>query len=93
MTTDSIRLLPAHVDRPTHDDVASDEETEVVDVKYSDTPVWHNDLSNQDDSECPYIRVGTEYYREVLRPQANGTTCKCLVYWKASIIKTDYGKD
>lgn len=29
---------------------------------------------------------------EVLRPQANGATCKCLVYWKASIIKTDHGK-
>ena len=93
MTTEPIKLLPAHFDRPTHNDVASDEETEVVDVKYSDTPVGHNDLSNQDDSGCPYIRVGTEYYREVLRPQANGTTCKCLVYWKASIIKTDYGKD
>lgn len=93
MTTEPIKLLTAYVDKPTHDDVASDEETEVVDVEYSDTPVGHNDLSNQDDSGCPYIRVGTEYYREVMRPQANGTTCKCLVYWKASTIKTDHGKD
>lgn len=46
MTTEPIKLLPAHFDRPTHNDVASDEETEVVDVKYSDTPVGHNDLSN-----------------------------------------------
>lgn len=45
-----------------------------------------------DNEICPYIRVGTDYYREVNRPQANGTTCKCLVYWKASIIKADYGK-
>ncbi len=92
MTTEPIKLLTAYVDKPTHDDVASDEETEVVDVEYSDTPVGHNDLSNQDDSGCPYIRVGTEYYREVMRPQANGTTCKCLVYWKASTIKADHGK-
>ena len=91
--SDIIKLLPAHVDETTHNDVASDEETEVVDVEYSDIPVEHNDLLNQDDSECPYIRVGTDYYREVLRPQANGTTCKCLVYWKASTIKADFGKD
>lgn len=93
MTTDSIKMLSSCVDKPTHNDVASDEETEVVDVEYSDTPEGHNALSNQDDSGCPYIRVGTEYYREVLHPQANGTTCKCLVYWKASTIKADYGKD
>lgn len=90
--TDSIKLLPTYFDGPTHNDVASDEETEMVDVEYSDIPVEHNDLLNQDDSECPYIRVGTDYYREVLRPQANGTTCKCLVYWKASTIKADFGK-
>lgn len=93
MTTDSIKLLPTYFDGPTHNDVASDEETEVVDVEYSDIPVEHNDLLNQDDSECPYIQVGTDYYREVNRPQANGTTCKCLVYWKASTIKADFGKD
>ena len=93
MTTDSIKLLPAYFDEPTHNDVASDEETEVVDVEYSDIPAEHNDLLNPDDSECPYIRVGTDYYREVNRPQANGTTCKCLVYWKASTIKADFGKD
>lgn len=46
-----------------------------------------------DNEICPYIRVGTDYYREVLRPQANGTTCNCLVYWKASTIKADFGKD
>ena len=91
--TDSIKLLPTYFDGPPHNDVASDEETEMVDVEYSDIPVEHNDLLNQDDSECPYIRVGTDYYREVLRPQANGTTCKCLVYWKVSTIKADFGKD
>lgn len=91
--TDSIKLPPTYSDGPTHNDVASDEETEMVDVEYSDIPVEHNDLLNQDDSECPYIRVGTDYYREVLRPQANGTTCKCLVYWKVSTIKADFGKD
>ena len=72
--SDIIKLLTAHVDETTHNDVASDEETEVVDVEYSDIPVEHNDLLNPDDSECPYIRVGTDYYREVNRPQANGTT-------------------
>lgn len=45
-----------------------------------------------DNKICPYIRVGTDYYREVNRLQANGTTCKCLVYWKASTIKADFGK-
>ena len=42
--SDIIKLLPAHVDETTHNDVASDEETEVVDVEYSDIPVEHNDL-------------------------------------------------
>lgn len=93
MTTETIKLLPAYVDEPTHSYVASDEETQVSDVEYTDITLEQNDLSSQDDSECPYIRVGTDYYREVLRPQANGTTCKCLVYWKASIIKADFGKD
>ncbi len=93
MTTDSIKLLAAYFDEPTHNDVASGEETEVVDAEYSDIPVEHNDLLNPDDSECPYIRVGTDYYREVLRPQANGTTCKCLVYWKASTIKADHTRN
>ena len=49
--------------------------------------------SDSEIAPCPYVRVGTEYYREVLRPQANGTTCKCLVLWKASTIKADHGKD
>lgn len=93
MTTEPIKLLPAHFDRPTNDDVASDEETEVVDIEYTDISMGQDELSNRDDSRCPYIRVGTEYYREVMRPQANGTTCKCLVYWKASTIKADHGKD
>lgn len=93
MTTDSIKLLPAYVDETSHCDVASDEETQVSDVEYTDITLEQNELSNQDDSECPYIRVGTDYYREVFRPQANGTTCKCLVYWKASTIKADFGKD
>lgn len=91
--SDPIKLLPANVDQPVHCNAASNDETQAKDVGYADNAFEQNDLSNQIDSECPYIRVGTEYYREVLRPQANGTTCKCLVYWKASIIKTDYGKD
>jgi len=65
----------------------------VVDVEYTGITLEQNGLSNQDGSGCPYIRVGTDYYREVLRPQANGTTCKCLVFWKASIIKADFGKN
>lgn len=93
MTTEPIKLLPAYVDKPTQNDVASDEETPVVDIEYTDIIMGQDELSNQDDNECPYIRVGTEYYREVLRPQANGSTCKCLVYWKASTIKADFGKD
>ena len=93
MTTDSIQLLPAYVDEPTHSYAASDDEAQVVDVEYTDITLEQNDLPNQDGSGCPYIRVGTDYYREVLQPQANGTTCKCLVYWKASTIKADFGKD
>ena len=93
MTTDSIKLLPAYVDEPTHSYAASDDGAQVVDVEYTDITLEQNDLANQDGSECPYIRVGTDYYREVLQPQANGTTCKCLVYWKASTIKADFGKD
>lgn len=92
MPSDTIKLLPAYVDEPTHNDAVSDEESQVVATEYTDITMEQNGLSNQDDSWCPYIRVGTEYDREVLRPQANGATCKCLVYWKASIIKTDHGK-
>ncbi len=91
--SDTIKLLPAFVVEPTHNDAASDDETQVSDVEYTDDTMGQDELSNQDDSECPYIRVGTDYYREVFRPQANGTTCKCLVYWKASTIKADFGKD
>lgn len=90
---DSIKLLPAFVVEPIHGYAASDEETQVTDVEYTDITMEQTDLSSQDDSECHYIRVGTDYYREVNRPQANGTTCKCLVYWKASTIKADFGKD
>ena len=93
MTTDSIKLLPAYVDEPTHNDLVSDEESKVVDTECTDLTMEQNELPNQDGSECPYIRVGTDYYREVLRPQANGTTCKCLVYLKASTIKADFGKE
>lgn len=46
MTTDSIKLLPAYVDEPTHSYAASDDETQVVDVEYSDIPVEHNDRLN-----------------------------------------------
>ena len=91
--SDPIKLLPAYVDQPVHCNAASNDETQAKDVGYADNAFEQNDLSNQIESECPYIRVGTDYYREVLRPQANGTTCKCLVYWKASTIKGDHGKD
>lgn len=63
MTTDSIQLLPAYVDEPTHSYAASDDEAQEVDVEYTDITLEQNDLSNQDGSECPYIRVGTDYYR------------------------------
>ena len=79
-TSDTIKLLPAYINEPIHSHAASDNEMHVTDVEYTDTTMEQTDLSSQDDSECPYIRVGTDYYREVNRPQANGTTCKCLVY-------------
>ncbi len=91
--SDTIKLLPAYINEPIHSHAASDDEMHVTDVEYTDITMEQTDLSSQDDSECPYIRVGTDYYREVNRPQANGTTCKCLVYWKASTIKADFGKD
>lgn len=62
MTTDSIKLLPAYIDEASHRDAASDEESQMVDTGYTDITVEQNGLSNKDDSECPYIRVGTEYY-------------------------------
>ncbi len=62
MTTDSIKLLPAYVDEASYCDVASDEESQVVDTEYTDITMEQNGLSDQDDSECPYIRVGTDYY-------------------------------
>lgn len=50
MTTDSIQLLPAYVDEPTHSYAASDDEAQVVDVEYTDITLEQNDLSNQDGS-------------------------------------------
>lgn len=51
MTTESIKLLPVYINEPIHSYAASDDETEVADVEYTDI----TDLSNQDDSEGPYI--------------------------------------
>ena len=59
MTTEPIKLLPVYINEPTHSYVASDEESQVADVEYTNITLEQNDLSNQDDSECPYIRVGT----------------------------------
>ncbi len=44
MTTETIKLLPAYVDEPTHSYVASDEETQVSDVEYTDITLEQNDL-------------------------------------------------
>lgn len=46
MTTESIKLLPAYVVKPTHSDAASDEETQVTDVEYTDITLEQNELSN-----------------------------------------------
>lgn len=71
------------------DDSALDNEPDIRDVEYTDIT---DEVSADDEEDCPYIRVGTDYYREVMRPQANGTSCKYLAYWKDSIIKADRGK-
>lgn len=55
MPFDTIKLLPAYVNEPIHSYAASDEETQVSDVEYSDITLEQNELSNQDNGECPYI--------------------------------------
>lgn len=40
-----------------------------------------------------YLRIGTDYYRFVDKPQLDGSTIKTLVKWKKSEIITDEGKD
>ena len=57
MTIDTIRLLPAYITEASHCDAASDEESQVVDTEYTDITMEQNGLSDQDDSECPYICI------------------------------------
>ena len=45
------------------------------------------------DNSNEYIRVGTEYFREVMQPQAYTQERKCLKPWKSQTIKDDYGKE
>lgn len=40
-----------------------------------------------------YLRIGTEYFREVSQPNAYGEDRKCLMSWTASTIKDDFGKE
>ena len=42
---DTISLLPAYINEATHDYAASDEETQVSDVEYTDITMEQNDLS------------------------------------------------
>lgn len=88
-TSEITKMLPASVSEPEPVDTTLDNEPDIADVEYTDIT---DEVSADDEEYCPYIRVGTDYYREVMRPQANGTSCKYLAYWKASIIKADFGK-
>lgn len=45
MTADSIKLLPAFVGEPTHNDAASDDEAQVLDVEYTDITLLIFDTS------------------------------------------------
>lgn len=44
MPSDTIKLLPAYVDEPTHNDAVSDEESQVVDTEYTDITMEQNAL-------------------------------------------------
>lgn len=40
-----------------------------------------------------YVRVGTTYYKEVLRPSLSGEMTKVRVPWSVETIRQDHGKD
>lgn len=40
-----------------------------------------------------YVRVGTTYYKEVLRPSLSGEMTKVRVPWSIETIRQDHGKD
>ena len=40
-----------------------------------------------------YLRVGTKYYKYVMRPNINGSKDKVLILWKKETIIQDHGKE
>lgn len=44
------------------------------------------------DSEIPYIRVGTYYYKTIEKPLISGDNVKIMVRWNRETIVTDHGK-
>ena len=40
-----------------------------------------------------YLRVGTKYYKYVMRPNINASKDKVLILWKKETIIQDHGKE
>lgn len=43
--------------------------------------------------EVGYVRIGTNYYKNIQRPNLDGNTEPKLAMWSVECIKADYGKD
>ena len=47
---------------------------------------------NENKKSCVYIRVGTQYYKEVNQPLASGDTTKKLIQWNIQTLREDEKK-
>ena len=45
-----------------------------------------------ENTEFPYIRVRTSYYKKIRKPLLSGDFIECLASWSLDVIKQDYGR-
>lgn len=45
-----------------------------------------------ENSDFPFIRVRTSYYKKIQKPLLSGDFVECLSPWSLDVIKQDYGR-
>lgn len=45
-----------------------------------------------ENANCPFIRVGTSYYKKIKKPLLSGDYVECLTQWSLDVIKIDEGR-
>lgn len=46
-----------------------------------------------DQSEIPYLRIGTDYFKIIEQPLSSGDKSKIIIPWNKTVIDEDHGKD